>query len=184
MAPREGQVLIDGRVDLLSVDREEWFRLIGFVSQETFLFHATIRENLLYSNGDASEDQLRFACEQAGILEFVESLPEGMETMVGDRGVTISGGQRQRLAIARALVRNPRVLILDEATNALDAQTEAQVVDTLFDLAKDRTVIMVAHNLSTLERADQVVRIAEGRVSAKGTYQELVGQGLIAEERG
>ena len=179
VAPQEGRIVIDKTHDLADVDREAWFKMIGFVSQETFLFHTTIRNNLLYSNPAADTDQLSRACEKAGIWDFVRSLPEGLETEIGDRGVTLSGGQRQRLAIARALVRDPQLLIFDEATNALDEETEAQVMDMVYELARHATVILIAHRLSTIERADMIVALQPGFGVATGSYDELAARGQV-----
>lgn len=178
-APTEGRILIDGHVDLADLDREPWFRHIGFVSQDTFLFHTSIRRNLLYSNEQADESTLRKACEMAGIWTFIESLPEGLDTEIGDRGVTLSGGQRQRVAIARALVRDPELLILDEATNALDSETEAKVIDMIYQVSKGRTVVMVAHRLSTIERAHRVVVLRPGGGALQMDYREAVASGLL-----
>src|SRR5207248_1223147 len=134
----------DGRVDLPSLRRE-----VGLVSDEPFLFSATIRENMAYARADASLDELQEAARQAGIHDFIAGLPDGYDTMVGERGLTLSGGQRQRVAIARALVKDPRILILDDATSSVDATTEAQIKNALRGLMRERTTFIIGHRLST-----------------------------------
>jgi ATP-binding cassette subfamily B protein len=147
---------------------------VGLVSQETYLLHASIRENLLLARPDATDEQIRAATTAAAIHDLVDGLPDGYDTMVGERGYRFSGGERQRLAIARMLLRNPPVLILDEATSALDTRTERAVQEALDKLFEGRTTIVIAHRLATIERADQIVVLHEGRVVERGTHDDLV----------
>jgi subfamily B ATP-binding cassette protein MsbA len=150
---------------------------ISLVSQDVVLFNDTIRNNLAYGQLKASSDEeLMRAAEAAYILDFVKDLPEGLETVVGDRGVLLSGGQRQRIAIGRALLKNAPVLILDEATSALDTQSERRIQDALNVLMKDRTTLVIAHRLSTVEKADRIIVLDAGRIVESGTHAELVAQ--------
>ena len=150
---------------------------ISLVSQDVVLFNDTIRNNLAYGQlNSKSEDELMAAAEAAHILEFVNELPNGLETMVGDRGALLSGGQRQRIAIGRALLKNSPVLILDEATSALDTQSERRIQDALNVLMKDRTTLVIAHRLSTVEKADRIIVLDAGRVIESGTHAELLAE--------
>ncbi|MFI7493890.1 ABC transporter ATP-binding protein [Kocuria sp. M4R2S49] len=171
-----GRVTIDG-VDVRDVDPADLARIVGVVSQETYLVHATVRENLLLADPDASEAELWRALGAARIADAVAGLPDGLDTVVGARGHRFSGGEQQRLAIARTVLRNPPVLVLDEATSALDNTTEAQVQEALDRLAVDRTTLTIAHRLSTVENADQVVVVADGRIVERGAPGELRGAG-------
>ena len=162
-----------GDHDLRSLPLEYLREHVAFVSQDAFLFAGTIRQNLLIGNPDASDEQLRDAVQTANAAEFIESFPNGYETLVGERGVRLSGGQKQRIAIARALLKNAPVLVLDEATSAVDSDTESQIREALMRLTSGRTVIIVAHRLSTIMSADRIVVIDEGRVVEDGTYDEL-----------
>jgi len=173
--PDEGQILYDG-IDLRQYRLDTLRRRIAMVSQDTFLFHDTIRANIAYGLEDVPEDRIRWAAAQANALEFIEQLPEGFDTVVGDRGARLSGGQRQRIAIARALLRDPDILVLDEATSALDSVSEQLVQEALERLMAGRTVIVIAHRLSTIENADYVVVLEAGRVVEKGTYAGLIEQ--------
>ena len=171
-----GRVSIDG-VDVRDLAPEDLARIVGVVSQETYLVHASIRENLLLADPDASDEQLWSALAAAQLADTVGALPEGLETLVGARGHRFSGGEQQRLAIARTLLRNPPVLVLDEATSALDNTTEAQVQLALERLAAGRTTLTIAHRLSTVENADQVVVLDAGRVVEAGTPAQLRSAG-------
>ena len=168
-----GEVLVDG-VDVRTVDPGALRRETALVSEDAFLFSASIRENLAYARPEAGDDELREAARRAGIADFIESLPEGYDTRVGERGLTLSGGQRQRMAIARALVRNPRILILDDATSSVDATTEEGIKRALREVMADRTTFVIAHRLSTIALADEIVVLDGGRVVARGTHDELL----------
>ena len=167
-----GAVTIDG-VDVREIAAEDLARIVGVVSQETYLIHASVRENLLLADPDATDEQLWAALAAARIADTVGSLPEGLDTLVGARGHRFSGGEQQRLAIARTILRNPPVLVLDEATSALDNTTEAQVQAALERLAVGRTTLTIAHRLSTVENADQVVVLDGGEIIERGTAAEL-----------
>ena len=173
---QRGEVCIDG-VDIRDVTLESLAKAVGLVSQETFLLHTTIRENLLLARPDATQEDLDYAVKAARIARLIESLPDGFDTIVGARGYRFSGGERQRLAIARMLLRNPPVLVLDEATSALDTETERAVQAALDELAKGRTTIAIAHRLSTVRHADQIVVLDRGRIVERGTHGELLRLG-------
>jgi ATP-binding cassette subfamily B protein len=172
----EGGVLIDG-VDVRDLSFASLARLVGVVSQETYLFHATIRENLRFAKPDATDEELELAAEAARIHDLIVSLPEGYDTTVGERGYRFSGGEKQRIAIARTILRNPPILVLDEATSSLDTETERQVQDALDRLAQGRTTIAIAHRLSTVQDADQIVVLDGGRIVERGTHGELLALG-------
>jgi subfamily B ATP-binding cassette protein MsbA len=167
-----GQVLVDG-TDLATVRLSSYRSQLGVVLQETFLFDGTIRENILFSRPDASEEQLMEACRIARVDEFAERFPEGYETIVGERGVKLSGGQRQRLSIARAILADPRILILDEATSSLDSESEAMIQTGLNHLMEGRTTFVIAHRLSTIRRADQILVVEQGEIIERGTHESL-----------
>ncbi len=171
--PTSGRITVDGR-DLRDLDVKSWRAAIGIVSQDTFLFNDSVRNNILYARPDASEADLLEAARRAHAAEFIEKLPNGYDTTLGDRGILLSGGQRQRIAIARALLRNPDILILDEATSALDTLSEELVRQALEELSKDRTTLVIAHRLSTVQKADQIIVLVQGRVLESGTHDELV----------
>jgi ATP-binding cassette subfamily B protein len=172
----EGSVSIDG-VDVRDLTFESLAATVGVVSQETYLFHATVRENLRFAKPEASDEEIEDAARAAQIHDLVASLPDGYDTIVGERGYRFSGGEKQRMAIARTILRNPPVLVLDEATSSLDTQTERLVQAALEQLSEGRTTIAIAHRLSTVEDADQIVVLDRGRVVEVGTYDELVGAG-------
>ncbi|WP_061242173.1 ABC transporter ATP-binding protein [Leptospira interrogans] len=174
--PQEGKVLIDG-IDLRDLDLSNLRKRIGIVSQQVFLFNGSIRENICYGNQNVTEEQLRTACEQAFAMEFILSFEEGLDTIVGERGVMLSGGQRQRIAIARALLLNPEILILDEATSALDTESERLVQEALESLYKNRTVIIIAHRLSTVQIANRIFTMEDGKIVESGTHTELLQLG-------
>jgi len=167
-----GHVLIDG-VDLATIRLSSYRQQLGVVLQETFLFDGTIRENILFSRPQATEAQLMEACRIARVDEFAERFPEQYETIVGERGVKLSGGQRQRISIARAILADPRILILDEATSSLDSESEALIQSGLNFLMQNRTTFVIAHRLSTIRRADQILVIEQGRIVERGTHESL-----------
>jgi ATP-binding cassette subfamily B protein len=169
----EGRIRIDG-TDIRDVTLASLAAGVGMVSQETYLFHDTVRENLRFAKPGASDAELEAAARAAHIHDTIARLPDGYDTVVGQRGHRFSGGEKQRIAIARVLLRNPPVLILDEATSALDTRTERAVQAELDRLAKGRTTLTIAHRLSTVERADQIVVLHEGRLVERGTHQELL----------
>lgn len=174
--PVEGRITLDGH-DLREISLESLRRNIGVVFQESMLFSRTIRENLLVGRPDANQAEIEEACRQAEAHEFIIRQPQGYDTVVGERGSNLSGGQRQRLAIARALIKNPPVLILDEATSALDAATEARVQKALAALMAGRTTFIIAHRLSTVREADEILVFEGGRIAERGPFAELVAQG-------
>ena len=171
-----GSVTIDG-VDVRELTFDALADTVGVVSQETYLFHATVRENLRFARPDATDEEVEEAARAAQIHGLIATLPEGYETVVGERGYRFSGGERQRIAIARTILRNPPILVLDEATSALDTQTERAVQEALERLAEGRTTIAIAHRLSTVRDADQIVVLDQGRVAEIGTHEELIGAG-------
>jgi subfamily B ATP-binding cassette protein MsbA len=174
--PTEGIVSIDG-IDIRLADRASLRRQIGIVSQETVLFDDVIRNNIAYGRPDATEDQIIEAAKAAYAWEFIERLPKGLDTFVGENGLKLSGGQRQRLAIARAILRDPPILILDEATSALDSESEKLVQQALANLMKGRTTLVIAHRLSTVQHADRLVVMQRGRIEEVGTHAELLQKG-------
>jgi ATP-binding cassette, subfamily B, bacterial len=174
--PQEGRVTIDG-VDVRDASLESLAATVGVVSQETYLFHATVRENLRFACPEASDEEIEEAVRTARIQDLIESLPDGYDTIVGERGYRFSGGEKQRMAIARTILRNPPVLVLDEATSSLDTQTEAAVQAELERLAEGRTTITIAHRLSTVRDADQIVVLDHGRIVERGRHDELIERG-------
>ncbi|HET7043937.1 MAG TPA: ATP-binding cassette domain-containing protein, partial [Gaiellaceae bacterium] len=174
--PTRGRVTIDGH-DIRDVSFASLAATVGVVSQETYLFHASVRENLRFAQPDASDDEIVEAARAARIHDLIESLPEGYDTMVGERGYRFSGGEKQRIAIARTILRNPPVLVLDEATSSLDTRTERAVQEALDRLAEGRTTIAIAHRLSTVRDADQIVVLDRGRLVERGTHEELLAAG-------
>jgi ABC-type multidrug transport system fused ATPase/permease subunit len=171
--PTSGQVLVDG-ADLRDVDLRSLRGQIALVSDDPFLFSASVRENIAYARPDASEEEIEQAAWRAGAHQFIETLPDGYDTRVGERGYTLSGGQRQRLSIARALIMNPRILILDDATSSVDATTENRIKQALRELMADRTTFVIAHRLSTIALADEIVVLDEGTIAGRGTHEELL----------
>ena len=174
--PQEGAVRIDG-IDVRELSLQSLAGIVGVVSQETYLFHASVRDNLRFASSKATDVEIEAAAQAAQIHELVASLPEGYDTVVGERGYRFSGGEKQRIAIARAVLRNPPVLILDEATSALDAHTERAVQEALDRLAEGRTVIAIAHRLSTVRRAEQIAVLEGGRVAELGRHHDLLELG-------
>jgi ABC-type multidrug transport system fused ATPase/permease subunit len=175
-SPVSGRVLVD-EIDLATVDLDTYRSQLGVVLQDSFLFDGTIRENIMFSRPEASEEAFLFACRTARVDEFAERFPEGYETIVGERGVKLSGGQRQRLSIARALLADPRILILDEATSSLDSESEAMIQSGLRELMQGRTTFVIAHRLSTIRRADQILVVEGGRIVERGNHAELFALG-------
>jgi ATP-binding cassette, subfamily B, bacterial len=173
---QKGCVSVDG-VDIRDVTLESLAATVGLVSQETYLFHASIRENLRFACPQATDEEIEDAARAAQIHELISSLPEGYDTAVGERGYRFSGGEKQRMAIARTVLRNPPVLILDEATSALDNETERAVQQALDDLSRGRTTIAIAHRLSTIRDSDQILVLDAGRIVERGTHEELVDLG-------
>src|SRR5206468_775805 len=171
--PVRGRVLIDG-VDLRDCKLDSLRKHIGFVLQDTVLFHGTIRENIAYGRPDATDDEIVAAAKLGNADEFIARMPHGYDSMVGERGLTLSGGQRQRIGIARAVIRNTPVLILDEPTAALDTESERLVIEGLERLMKGRTTITIAHRLSTIRNADKIVVLKDGVVAEQGTHEELL----------
>lgn len=174
----EGAICIDG-IDIRDYTMESLREHIAIVTQDNFLFDGSIRENMLVGSPHASEEKLLEALEKAYLKDFVETLPEGMETVIGERGVMLSGGQRQRLAIARAILKDSPIVILDEATSALDSQSEAVVQKAMESLMTDRTVIVIAHRLSTIRNADRIIVLDQGRIVEEGAHAELLEAGNL-----
>ncbi|WP_338087996.1 ABC transporter ATP-binding protein [Nocardioides lijunqiniae] len=174
--PRAGTVLLDGQ-DMRDLDWDSLRGSMGYVAQDVFLFAGTIADNIAYGAPHASREEIRTAAAQAAALDVVDALPEGLDTPVGERGVTLSGGQRQRLALARALLRDPAVLVLDEATSAVDNETEAAIQRSLAEVGARRTALVVAHRLSTVRHADRIWVMDAGRITESGTHDELVARG-------
>ncbi len=172
-APTSGLVTVDG-VDLGTVRLDAYRTQIGVVLQETFLFDGTILDNVSFARPDATPEEVLSACKSARVDEFVEKLDEGYKTVVGERGVKLSGGQRQRISIARAILADPRILILDEATSSLDTHSEAMIQEALSYLLKGRTTFVIAHRLSTIRRADQILVVDGGRIVERGNHEALI----------
>src|SRR5262249_35786721 len=168
-----GAVEVDGH-DIRDLALESLGQIVGMVTQETYLFHASIRENLLYAREDASEEEMIAAARAAAIHERIMELDAGYDTLVGERGYPLSGGEKQRIAIARVILKNPRILILDEATSSLDTHSERLIQAALEPLMKDRTTLAIAHRLSTILAADLILVVDRGQIVERGTHEELM----------
>ena len=176
-----GRITVDG-IDINDMSLYDLRRNIGSVAQDVFIFSGTVRENIAYGNFDATDEQIENAAKLANIHDFIVSLDNGYDTYVGERGVKLSGGQKQRVAIARAFLKNPPILILDEATSALDNVTEMQIQQALERLSAGRTTIVVAHRLSTVKNADEIIVFGDGGIEERGTHDELIAKhGIYAE---
>ena len=173
--PQKGLITIDGH-DLTKVSLESYRKHLGVVLQDDFLFEGTIRENIIFPRPNATEEEIQAAVKGAYVDEFTDRFEDGLETMIGERGVKLSGGQKQRISIARALLANPKVIILDEATSNLDTESEMYIQKSLNVLMKDRTTFVIAHRLSTIRQADQILVIEEGRIVERGTHDELIAK--------
>ena len=171
--PKSGLITIDGK-DISKVKLASYRKSLGVVLQDEFLFEGTIRENILFPRPNASEEELQNAVKVAYVNEFTDRFDKGLDTLIGERGVKLSGGQRQRLAIARAILANPKILILDEATSSLDTESESLIQKSLSELVKDRTTIVIAHRLSTIKKADQILVIEAGKIAERGTHNDLI----------
>ncbi len=168
-----GSITIDGQ-DIRNITIESLRKQIGMVTQDTYLFNDSIRQNLLFSNPNATEDEVFNVCKTANIHDFITTLPEGYETIVGDRGIKLSGGEKQRIAIARVLLKNPRIVILDEATSALDSVSESLIQSAIEPLLKGRTSLVIAHRLSTIMAADCIYVVEDGCIVEQGTNKQLL----------
>jgi ATP-binding cassette subfamily B protein len=186
--PERGRVTIDG-TDIADLRFASLADALGVVAQETYLFHASVRENLRFARPEAGDAEIENAARAARIHDLIASLPEGYDTVVGERGYRFSGGEKQRIAIARTILRNPPILLLDEATSALDTGTERAVQEALDDLAEGRTTVAIAHRLSTIRDADQILVLDSGEIVERGTHDELLARGgryaaLVARDHG
>ena len=173
LSPKSGKITIDDQ-DLSKVNLSSYRQHLGVVLQDEFLFEGTIKENIMFPRPNATEEQLLKAVDAAYVNEFTDRFDDGLDTLIGERGVKLSGGQRQRLAIARAILANPKIIILDEATSNLDTESEGLIQKSLAELVKNRTTIVIAHRLSTIKKADQILVIEAGRIAEQGNHDELI----------
>jgi ABC-type multidrug transport system fused ATPase/permease subunit len=171
--PQQGRVVIDG-LDIRDVQRRNLRRQFGIVTQETILFNDTVFNNIAYGNRRAASEQVIAAAKQAYAHRFIEELPQGYQTIVGEKAVKLSGGQRQRIALARAILRDPAILILDEATSALDIESESLIQKVLNDFIRNRTTFLITHRLASLQLANQIIVMEEGKITDHGTHAELL----------
>ena len=172
----EGAILIDG-IDIRDVKVKSLRENIGLVQQDVFIFSGSIRDNIMYGKVDATDEEIMEAAKRANIHDFIETLENGYDTYVGEKGVKLSGGQKQRISIARVFLKNPPILILDEATSSLDNETEIKIQTALDELAKGRTTIVIAHRLSTIKNADEIVVLTENGIEERGSHEELLKAG-------
>jgi subfamily B ATP-binding cassette protein MsbA len=179
--PQQGQVLVDGH-DVRTVSLPSLRERLGIVTQEVLLFNDTVRNNIAYGLGDVAQDQLEAAALAANAHDFIMRMPAGYDTLIGDRGTMLSGGQRQRLSIARAILKNPPILILDEATSALDTESEQLVQEAIDRLVRDRTTFVIAHRLSTIRGADRIFALQAGRIVEAGDHTALLAAGGLYAE--
>ena len=177
----KGSISFDG-VDVRKLDLAFLRRNVGIVSQDTYLFNDTIRANLLYACQDASEEDLIEACQKANIYDFIQAQPEGFDTLVGNRGLKLSGGEKQRVSIARVLLKDPALLIFDEATSSLDSISESRIQEAIEPLIESRTSILIAHRLSTILAADEILVVKDGQIVERGQHSQLVGAGGVYTE--
>jgi ATP-binding cassette subfamily B protein len=176
-----GRVRVDGQ-EVRDVTQVSLREAIGLVPQDVVLFNSTLKENLIYGKPEATDEEVREAARKAQLGDFIDSLPQGWETRVGERGVKLSGGERQRVGIARAILKNPAILVLDEATSALDSATEADVQGALDEASRGRTTLLVAHRLSTVAGADEIIVLDQGHIAERGTHAQLLAKsGLYAD---
>ena len=175
-----GAITIDG-IDIRRMSRYDLRRNIGMVAQDVFLFNGTIRQNIAYGKLDATDEEIIEAAKKANIHEYIMTMEQGYDTQVGERGVKLSGGQKQRISIARVFLKNPAILILDEATSALDNATEMLIQESLEELSRGRTCIVVAHRLSTIKNADEIVVLTRDGVVERGTHEELLANHALYE---
>ena len=174
--PQKGAIMIDNQ-DVMSLKKRDLRRLIGIVQQSVFLFDSTIKENIMFGRPEASEDEMIDAARRAHILDFIESLPDGFDSLVGEHGVKLSGGQKQRVSIARVFLKNPPILIFDEATSSLDTESEEMIQESLAELSTDRTTVVIAHRLSTVKNADYTYVLKSGRIVEEGSHDDLISLG-------
>ena len=176
IVPNQGSILIDGK-EFGPERMKAWRKQIGYVPQDTFLFNDTAKANLLWASPDANEEEINQSLRFAAAEEFVNGLPKGLDTILGDRGVLVSGGERQRIALARALLRKPSLLILDEATSSLDSENEKRIQNAIEKLHGQMTILVISHRLSTIRGADMIHVVEDGRLVESGTWDELVAKG-------
>ena len=179
---RDGGLISIGGVDINAVSTGTLREKIAVVAQDVFLFAGSIRDNIMYGSPDKTEEEMLLAAKRANIHDYVMSLEKGYDTEVGERGVKLSGGQKQRIAIARAFLKNPPILVLDEATSALDNMTEMQIQESLSELSKGRTTLVVAHRLSTVKNADEILVVTDGKITERGSHAELIQSGGLYAE--